>query len=151
MLSIESIHPIAVHFPIVFGLTLAAFDVVMLIMRRPIGGRGTFATISAGIAVLAGVFALIASTFGDMALEAVSHVGVPAAAFDTHEMLGSSTATGLAIWAAVRALGWWRQIDLSGWRVVAVVLVELLFCAAIITTAYYGGELVFAHGVAVAK
>ncbi|MDA1286751.1 MAG: hypothetical protein O3A08_10070 [Proteobacteria bacterium] len=66
-------------------------------------------------------------------------------------MLGSTTSTVLAIWAVLRALGWWRRISLTGLRGVAVVALELVFAALIITTAYYGGELVFLLGVAVNK
>ena len=66
-------------------------------------------------------------------------------------MLGSTTSTVLAIWAVLRALGWWRRISLTGLRGVAVVALELVFAALNITTAYYGGELVFSLGVAVNK
>lgn len=149
MLPIEHIHPMIVHFPIVFGLSLAAFDLIARLRGNPIGGRGTMANISVSLALLAGISAMIAATFGDMSLGVALAKGGPVAALDFHDMLGSTTSTVLAVWAALRAAGWWFRVPLDGLRGAAVVAVELAFCALILATAFYGGQLVYEYGVAI--
>ena len=150
MIPLQQIHPMMVHFPIVFGLTLAAFDLLALFLGRSIGGRGAMANVSVSIATLAGLSAIVAAIFGDMALDIAIANNGPVAALEFHANLGIATATVLAIWAAIRLFIRWRTMALSRQRSIAIVAVEILFCALILTTAYYGGELVFAHGVAVA-
>ena len=151
MIPIEHIHPMLVHFPIVFGLSLAAFDLIAMLRGAAIGGRGPAASLSAGLAVLAGLAAMLAATFGDMALDIAFANGGPVDALEFHDMLGSTTSAVLGVWALVRAFLWWRKISLAGLRGGVVVAVELVFCALILATAYYGGELVFSHGVAVTR
>ena len=53
MLPIEQFHPLAVHFPIVLALSLAAFDIIALARGLEISGRGAVANVSAGLAALA--------------------------------------------------------------------------------------------------
>jgi len=151
MITLAQIHPMIVHFPIVFGLSLATFDVISLLAKKSISGRGAIANISAALAVLTGLAAVVAAYFGDMALDIAIAKGGPADALNFHGNLGSTTATVLGIWAALRALGWWRKVRLDGARGTTVALLELVFCAMILVTAFYGGELVFAHGVAVTR
>ncbi len=151
MLSIAHIHPIAVHFPIVFFLTLAGFDTVMLAMRVPISGRRCVSNISAVLAVLAGLAAVVTYTFGDMAYDAAVASGVAAARLETHETLGTITAICFAVWALIRGYVWWCGILLEGARKLAVVLIEIAGVLLITTTAYFGGQLVYELGVNVGR
>jgi len=147
MLPIEQLHPIVVHFPIVFFLTLAALDIFALIRNAALDGRGAIANLSAGLAVLAGLAAAVAYSLGDEALEVAVASGVPEARLDTHELLGTTTAIVLGVWGLVRAYIWWRQMPLSRARVGGIVFVELALSLLIIITAYYGGQLVYDLGV----
>ena len=147
MLSIAHIHPIAVHFPIVFFLSLAAFDFVMLVARIPISGRRCTANISATLAVLAGLAAIVAYMFGDMAYDAAVAGGVAASKLGMHATLGMVTASYLVLWAFIRGYLWWRGVSIEGGRKWAVVLIEIAGVALITVTAYFGGELVYELGV----
>jgi uncharacterized membrane protein len=151
MLSIAHIHPIAVHFPIVFFLSLAGFDTLMLVMRVPISGRHCVPNISAALAVLAGLAAVVTYTFGDMAYDAAIASGVAAAELETHETLGTITAICFAAWALIRGYVWWRGISLDGARKWAIVLIEIAGVLLITTTAYFGGQLVYELGVNVGR
>ncbi len=147
MLSIAHIHPIAVHFPIVFFLCLAAFDILMLVTGRSISGRACAANLSAALAVLAGLAAVVTYMFGDMAMDIAISKGFSEAALETHETLGTVTASCFAVWAILRGFAWWRGLSLDGGRKAAVVIIEIAGAALITTTAYFGGELVYQLGV----
>lgn len=151
MLSITEIHPIAVHFPIVYFLSLAGFDVLLFALRHPISGRNCTANISAALAALAGAAAVAAYFFGDIAYDAAIAGGVAAAKLETHESLGTITAICLALWSLCRAYFWWRGIPLDGGRKGAVVAIEIAGALLIVTTAYFGGQLVYELGVNVAR
>ncbi|HET6161668.1 MAG TPA: hypothetical protein VFE34_25230, partial [Dongiaceae bacterium] len=88
--------------------------------------------------------------FGDIALEAAEAGGFHNDIAEIHEGLGEATAAAFAIWAVVRAVAWWRNAKLSGGGALALSLVELAGAAVVLTTAYYGGQLVYNLGVNVA-
>jgi uncharacterized membrane protein len=151
MIPLEQIHPLVVHFPIVFFLSLAVLDTVALFRSTPIDGRGSFANLSAGLAVLAGLAAVAAYSFGDAALEVALASGINEARLETHELLGTTTAIVLGIWGLARAFIWWRQLPISRGKIWGVVFAELAVSLLIIITAYYGGQLVYDFGVNVAS
>lgn len=151
MIPIDQFHPMIVHFPIVFLLSLAALDTIALTRHAHIDGRGCVANLSAGLAVLAGAAAAVAYFFGDIALDAAVSKGIAEARLETHETLGTTTAILLIIWGLVRAFLWWRKRPLSNGRAWVVALVEVALALLIITTAYYGGQLVYDLGVNVTR
>lgn len=150
MLSIAHLHPIAVHFPIVFFLTLAAFDAVMLFRGQTISGRTCTANISAGLAVLAGLAAIVTYILGDLAYDAAIASGIPESRLETHQGLGTTTAVVLAVWALLRGYLWWRNSPIEGVAKTAAVAVEAAGALLIIVTAYFGGQLVYELGVNIA-
>jgi len=150
MLPIADLHPIAVHFPIVFFLTLAAFDTVMLVRGGAISGRTCTARISMGLAALAGLTALVTYAVGDLAYDAAIASGIPEARLETHEGLGTATALALVVWALLRGYFWWRGSPIEGRVKTAAVAIELAGVLLIIVTAYFGGQLVYDLGVNVA-
>jgi uncharacterized membrane protein len=150
VIPIEQFHPIVVHFPIVFFLSLAALDTFALFRNTPIDGRGGVANLSAGLAVLAGLAAAAAYSFGDAALDVALASGITEARVETHQLLGTTTAIALALWGLARAFIWWRRLPIGKGQVWGVVFVEFAFSSLIITTAYYGGQLVYDFGVNVA-
>jgi uncharacterized membrane protein len=151
MIPIEQFHPLIVHFPIVFMLTLAVFDTSFALRGTAIGGRGGVANVSAGLAVCAGLAAALAFIFGDIAMDIAIAAGTPAARLEMHEELGKITALILLFWAVVRGVFWWQKTSLAGKRAMAIVGIELGLAALIVTTAYFGGQLVYDFGIGVAK
>jgi uncharacterized membrane protein len=150
MLSIQHIHPILIHFPIVFFITLAAVDLVASVRGKIISGRGALGSLSLGLALAAGAFAIAAYFFGDMALDVAESGGFHSDIAETHEALGEATAAAFAIWALIRLGLWWRDTRLAGAGAFIVSLVEVAGAALVVTTAYYGGQLVYDLGVNVA-
>ncbi len=150
MIPLEQFHPIVIHFPIVFFLSLAVLDTYSMVRNIPIGGRGGVANLSAGLAVLAGLAAWVAYSFGDAALTIAVDRGAPAARLATHQFLGTTTAAVLVLWGLARAILWWRRVPITKGRAWVVVLGEIAIALLIITTAYYGGQLVYEFGINVA-
>lgn len=150
MIAIQHVHPILVHFPIVFFLSLAAIDAIAAARGYVVTGRGTIGNLSSGLAVLAGGFAIITYFFGGMALDFAESGGFHSDVAEIHEGLGEFTAIAFAIWAAIRVFMWWRDLRLGRAVSAAVSLVEIAGAGLVIATAYYGGQLVYDLGVNVA-
>ena len=151
MTSIAHIHPMLVHFPIVFFLTLAVLDTVATLRGVPVTGRGAVGNVSTGLAVLAGLFAIAAFVFGDIALETAEAGGFENDIAELHEHLGLATAIAFALWAIVRVVAWWRNARAAGGKAVLLSVVEIAGAVVVLTTAYYGGQLVYKLGVNVAQ
>ncbi len=147
MLPLEQLHPLVVHFPIVFTLSLFVLDLYARLKNIPLDGRGAVANLSAGVALLAAIGATIAATLGDAALDIASAGGVAESITETHETLGSITASVIAAWGLVRAFVWYRKTALGNSMQWGIVLVELVIAVMIVVTAYYGGQLVYEFGV----
>ncbi len=147
MFPIEHLHPMILHFPIVLAFLLIMLDGYALARGIPLDGRGAYATFSLVTAVLAGISALVTMMAGDMALDVALSRGVPETLLETHEGLGTTTAIVLAAWAALRVLARWRNIPLGGQRKSGIVVAELAIAGLISVTAFYGGALVYQHGV----
>ncbi len=150
MTSIAHIHPMLVHFPIVFFLTLAFVDTIATLRGVPVTGRGGIGNVSTGLALAAGLFAIVTYIFGDMALEFAEAGGFHSDVAEIHEHLGMATAAAFAVWAMVRVVAWWRNANVRGGGAVLLTLIELAGAGVVLATAYYGGELVYGLGVNVA-
>jgi len=151
MTSIAHIHPMLVHFPIVFFLTLAFVDTIATLRGVPVTGRGGIGNVSTGLALAAGLFAIVTFVFGDMALEFAEAGGFHSDVAEIHEHLGMATAAAFTVWAIVRAVAWWRNARMVGGGAILLTLVELAGAGVVLATAYYGGELVYGLGVNVAN
>lgn len=150
MLSIQHVHPMLVHFPIVFALMLALLDSIATLRGIPVTGRTGTGNASTGLALLMGVFAIATYVFGDMALEFAEGGGFHNDLAEIHEGLGEATAAAFAIWAVIRAVAWWRNAKLKGAPAALLSVVELGGAGLVLATAYYGGNLVYGLGVNVA-
>ncbi|HHI70744.1 MAG TPA: hypothetical protein ENJ91_07060 [Rhodobacteraceae bacterium] len=144
---IEQFHPMILHFPIVLIMILAVHDLFGLWRGLPLGGRGTYATVATAIAIAAGGTALIAASLGDVAVDVALQNGVSEALVETHEDLGSAAAALFGLWAALRAFVWWRPIEISGGKATLLALIDIGLVLLIIVVAYFGGQLVYEHGV----
>ena len=147
MIPIQHIHPMLIHFPIVFIVCLAAFDTVAVFAGYPVTGRTITGNISTTIAALAGAAAVVAMMFGDMALEFAEAKGFSSEIAEIHEGLGQATAISLAIWAVIRIFLWWRDRQIAGGVAYIFPLVSILGLIVVTATAFYGGQLVFDLGV----
>jgi uncharacterized membrane protein len=147
MLSIEHIHPMLVHFPIVFFVTLAVLDTVATLRGAPVTGRTGLGNASTGLAVVAALFAIASFLFGDMALEFAESNGFSSEIAEIHEHLGMAVAAAFTVWALVRLVAWWRNASWRGGGAAGLVLVELVGAGLVLYTAYYGGQLVYDLGV----
>ncbi|MFO1142580.1 MAG: DUF2231 domain-containing protein [Amaricoccus sp.] len=151
MIPVELIHPMIIHFPIVFIICLAAFDVIATARGHSVTGRNTAGDISTALMVLAALSAVAAMMFGDLALSYAESKGFSSNVAEIHEGLGGAVASTFAIWAAVRTFLWWRDTRVSGATAYAVAFVAVVGAGLAITTAYFGGKLVYDLGVNVAS
>jgi uncharacterized membrane protein len=151
MIPSEHIHPMLVHFPIVFVLMLAVFDIVAVIGKggrdRPVGHREHFHHPCRSRRPVA----VVTYYFGGVALDLAESHGFHSDIAETHEGLGELVAIAFVIWALIRALAWWRNIRLTGLAAAIVPVIEVVGSGLIIWTAYYGGILVYGLGVNVAR
>jgi uncharacterized membrane protein len=148
--TLSSLHPALIHFPIGLLLTAAFFDAGCLVFRshlwldRTATSLMVLGTIGLGAAYLS----------GERAAEAAAPVtGAAQGVLADHEDLALLT---LGAWAAATALklfvSWLGRHDLEVqlgiFRLAALVLV-FGAAALLVLTAFYGGQLVFDHGVGV--
>ncbi len=150
MIDIEHIHPMLVHFPIVLFLVAIAIDFIVLLRKGDLASTHCLSTVGLGALLLAALAAVAAATFGDIALDKAIELGFDKAALEQHEELGFTT-----LWVLIGLASWqtfarWRGMRLDapiGWVFFAVSLVG---AGVLLTTAYFGGELVYNLGVNVA-
>ena len=150
MIPVQHIHPMLVHFPIVFFFTLALFDVVAMARGATVTGRSVAGAISVALALAAGVAAVATYFAGDVALGVAEAGGFHSDVAEIHEGLGSVTMAVFAIWALARIVLWWRNLRLTGLPAILVPVFEVAGAILVTITAYYGGELVYGLGVNVA-
>ena len=117
---------------------------------RPINPRRRRKSVFETLAVLAALFALATYAFGDMALEIAESTGWSSETAEIHEHLGMATTAFLVVWALLRLFVWLRKTALPGWARGLLPVVELGGAAAVLATAFFGGQLVYALGVNVA-
>lgn len=145
---LEHIHPMIVHFPIVLVVLALLADLANLLRpassespRNTLSGAGTL------LAAGAGAMALVAFFLGDMAYDIALDKGIPEDLLETHEGWGTMTAFIVAAIAVVRVVMWWLQKPRAGaYRATALVL-SLASVVLVLGTAYFGGDLVYNHGV----
>jgi uncharacterized membrane protein len=151
MIPVQHIHPMIVHFPIVFIFCLAAFDVLATFSGRSVVGRSVAGNISTSLSALAAASAVIAMIFGGMALDFAESSGFHSEIAEMHEGLGETTAIVLSVWAVIRLFFWWRNKTISRPLAYVFPLVAVLCVCLVTATAFYGGQLVFDLGVNVTR
>lgn len=151
MLSVQHIHPMLVHFPIVLIILLAGLELVAVALGRDVTGRTPVGSLATGMVILAALAAVAAYYFGDIALTFAENGGFESDIAEVHEGLGKMVALSTSIWAVVRAGLWLRNIQLSRPLAFLIPVVSIAGTGLVVWTAYYGGQLVFDLGVNVAK
>ena len=136
-----------VHFPIVLFLLSVLIDLLVLIRKGDLATSSCLPTSGFYVLLLAALFAVAAAAFGDIAFDKALELGFDKAPLEKHEELGFTT-----LWILLGLTGWqllarWRGMSLSaskGWLFFVAALVGI---GILLTTAYYGGELVYGIGV----
>jgi uncharacterized membrane protein len=146
-MSIEHIHPMIVHFPIVLAVMALLFDLWAVAIARRAGGP--FTSLQPGAVMLAGagLMAVAAYFFGDMALDVAMSRGFSEAQLETHEGWGTTTAIVLAVIGLLRFVMWRRQLDRSSKGAALAVALGVAAVVMVSVTAYFGGQLVYGLGV----
>lgn len=150
MIQAQHIHPLIVHFPIVLICLMVALDWIASLRGVSVTGRNPAANASVALAVIAGLAALVAYYFGGVALDYAEAGGFHSDIAEIHEGLGETTAMLLAGWALVRAVLWFRDMRIANPVAFIVPVLETAGLGLVITTAFYGGQLVYDLGVNVA-
>lgn len=148
---IQHIHPMLVHFPIVLIMLLAAFDIVATMFGQTVTGRTTIGTLSTLLAVSVAVFSALTFQFGDLALSFAESHGFSSDVAEIHESLGESVMWASAIYALIRVVLWWRDIQFTGGLRLMFPAAAIAASVLVTVTAYYGGQLVYDLGVNVAS
>ncbi len=151
MLSIQHIHPMLVHFPIVLIILLAGVELVTVALGRDVTGRSPVGNLATAMIVIAALAAVAAFYFGDIALTYAENGGFESDVAEVHEALGKMVAILTSIWAVARLAMWWFNVRMQRPWAFAIPLVSIAGAGLVIWTAYYGGQLVFDLGVNVTK
>jgi uncharacterized membrane protein len=147
MFTIAEIHPMLVHFPIVFWISAEAIAVVVLLRGGDLSARQQW-PLTALYCLLAGTAcAILAAVFGDMASDQALAAGFAAGPIETHETFAVATIVVFGLHTALRLWAVWRRYSLAGPRGWVAELPGALGIAGLLTTAYLGGELVYRLGV----
>lgn len=144
------IHPMIVHFPIVLIMAAFLFDAVRLMRGVPASASGSGrACLDTGtiLAALAGLAAVIAFIFGDLAYDIAMDKGFTEAQLEGHEGWGTTTTIVLVAIAVVRLVMWWRGMNTSRTGSLLGTAMTAAGSVMVIVTAYFGGQLVYELGV----
>lgn len=147
MIDITHIHPMIVHFPIVLFLTAMAVEFLVLLRKGDLSARLCLPGVALAALVLGAIAAVVAASFGDIALDAAVDKGFPKDPLEEHEGLGMTTMFYFVVLALVQLWAWWRRIPLAAGRGWTVFVLGLVGIAILIAAAYHGGELVYHYGV----
>jgi uncharacterized membrane protein len=144
---IEHIHPMIVHFPIVLVIMAALFDLWALTLARPVGDTPIARNLATAMTAGAGITAVAAYFFGDMALDVAMSRGFTDAQLESHEGWGTTTAIALSAIALVRLVMWRRRLDRKRGGAMLATAMSLAAVFLVAVTAYFGGHLVYDLGV----
>jgi uncharacterized membrane protein len=151
MISVEHIHPMLVHFPIALIFVIATIDIVAAMRGVTVTGRTTTGNFSTGLVITLAAFSVLSYIFGGLALGVAEAGGFHSDIAEVHEQLGEAVAIATIVYAAVRAILWWRDTRLTGTASSVTPIVALFGVIMVCATAYYGGQLVYDLGVNVQK
>jgi uncharacterized membrane protein len=140
--SAPNLHPVVVHFPVVFWVTANAIWIVAAARRNDELWRAGLWLHTAGL-----VGAVFAVALGFVATAQTGHDSPGHDLVHTHRdiMLAATALSSLVV-----GIGWWRRGGTAGWRW-ALVVASLLQLGVTIVGADRGAELVFRYGVGVAN
>ncbi len=139
-----------VHFPIVLFLLGSGLELLVLARGGDLARRACLSNTALAAMVLAAAGASVAAFFGDIAFDHAVGLGFPQAPLERHADFGYTTMWFIIAYAALYLLAWWRGFRLARGRGWSWFAVSIAGVALVLTTAYFGGDLVYRIGVNVA-
>jgi uncharacterized membrane protein len=146
MINIAHIHPMLIHFPLALLPVAIGTQLLALFRGEDLFNRSCLSSTAVSLLVLAAAGAVVAAVFGDMALDKALDAGVQMATMEDHEELGKISAVLLSL-LAVAALWFYRRAGSSITTDRIFLFASLVVLAVLIATAWFGGQLVYEHGV----
>ena len=146
MFNLAHIHPMLVHFPLVLIPLALILELWVVKSGNSLFGRDCHSREILVLILLGAVAALAAAAFGDMALDIAIDNGVPDAKLENHEDLGTTSAWLIVTLAVLQSWFYRRQTESRGISL-AMTGATLGITLLLLTTAFFGGELVYQLGV----
>jgi len=146
MIDLAHIHPMLVHFPLALLPVALGAQALVIARGNSLFGRSCAAQTGFWLTMLAAIGALTAAVFGDQALDIAREAGFPMVKMEGHEELGILSAWLLAGLAAVYAFFYRKQTE-SRILAIGLLITGLSVLALLLTTAWFGGQLVYDLGV----
>ncbi|HEY9857243.1 MAG TPA: DUF2231 domain-containing protein [Stenomitos sp.] len=139
-MTLASLHPLVVHFPIALLISALAFDLVGVLWKREaFTSAGFYAQVLGALGAIASVIT------GNQAEEAVEDLKGLAETLETHERLGQ-----ISMWATLLAVivrGYLiRRAPLGPRLRAAMLVVSLALALLVAASGFYGGKLVYEFG-----
>ena len=147
MIDLAHIHPMLVHFPIVFLITATVIFSAIAGRSGNIGAKTCLPLIGAGALVAGLLMGYLAAFFGDIALDAAVAKGFAVSPLERHEEMAAITLTFFSLLAVMLLTAIWRNISLEGKRAWYFTAAAAVGMVLLIITAYFGGDLVYHIGV----
>ena len=148
-MNIAHIHPMLVHFPIALTPVAVALQLFTLFKKESLFEKKCVQTTAVGVLLLAAIFAVVAAIFGDIAFDHALDAGVKAQILEDHEELGMTSAWIISLLAATEIFLYRRHITSTTIGYIAAIA-GVAMVLLLVTTAFFGGNLVYEHGVNVA-
>ena len=141
------IHPMLVHFPIVFFITATVIFFLLVLKSANLTARECL-PLTGGVALVIGLLmSYLAAFFGDIALDAAVAKGFAAGPLERHEDMAMVTLVFFTLLALGLIGAFWKKISLTGSRAWYFFGAAAFGIIPLIITAYFGGELVYHIGV----
>ncbi|HXK55658.1 MAG TPA: DUF2231 domain-containing protein [Gammaproteobacteria bacterium] len=149
MIDVAHIHPMLVHFPLALMPLAVVAQLITVSRGRSLFTRSCLANAGILLLALAAAGALAAAVFGDLALDKAVDAGVALSQMEEHEELGMLSAWVLAGLIAVEGWFYYRKVE-ARLVSIAALLAGSGMLVMLLTTAWFGGNLVYGLGVNVA-
>ncbi len=144
---LELLHPMIIHFPIVLLIQAALIDVLVTARGDSLSGAGVLPLVGR-FSLLAGAAAAVTAVgFGYLAHDIAVDKGFSDSLIEQHEGLGVTTASVFAVLALLRFAAPRFGLVLDGPRGLGAAALTVAGVGLLLTTAYFGGALVYDHGV----
>ena len=147
MIPIYQIHPMIVHFPIVLFVLVFLLSVSVVARGGNLAERATLPTTTLTLLWLGVLLAMTAAVFGGIAAGHASSVGFSDEPIGVHAGYARMTVLTFIVLAIALSVFRWRNISMAGARGWIFTLFVLAGVGLIVTTAYFGGHLVYDLGV----
>jgi len=146
MINIAHIHPMLVHFPLALLPVALGAQLLALVKGQGLFDHRSLSSMGLSLILIAAIMAVAASFFGDIALDKAISIGVPLSLMENHEELGTLSAVLLAVLATAE-IWFYRKININRTLNIGFLIAGFVVLLLILTTAWFGGQLVYEHGV----